>query len=347
MYRYLLVLISLVFFNNAFSQQVPAFVYYNNLTKQTGFPTDLQSSRSAVIVNVNEDWKEFSANVHGKLRLMSIDAIQYIDYNDLNAGNDATLPILDYLKLREVENILTFSKNSIGQYEVNITGAQKFLQAGQHKSASFANVELEDLLKYMANELIKAELLKNNFLIADKPELLSDIDALKGRKFEVHARDVATQKLAVPRFKKIAQAVIDASTEKESLVSFNQQVDRMNIELSEIMKEFPYKYELVDDLDSKELYRKGFQFALFHLDTRGVTIKKMMNMTVDDAETEYISSGINNALKRINVEELVTKYYIKQVYTNDVYTGDKWDADITWQKSLKNFLFNYRKFVKR
>lgn len=344
---YLLILFCLYLTGSASSQQVPAFVYYNNLMKQTEFPKNLQSARSVVIIDVNEDWEKFSAKVHSKLRLMSIDAIQYVDYNDITAGADATTPILEYLNKRAVKYVITFTNNSEGQYEVNITGMGNFLKPGQQKSTSFASVELNGLLKYMANELIKAELEKTNFLIADQPEFLNDIDAIKGRKFEVHARDVATLKLAIPKFQKISKEVIDVSNDKESLIRHNQKIDAWNNELALIMKKFPYQYEFVENTDEKELYRLGFQYALLNLNTRGATIKRMLNMPVDKSETEFISHAEDNNLKRMNVNEVVTKYYIKQLYTNDIYTGDYWDADTTWQKSLENYLYNYNVFVKR
>ncbi len=347
MRRYLLILFCLTSLGSAVAQQVPAFVYYNNLNKQSVFPKNLQSARSVVIVNVNEDWKKFSEKVHSKLKLMSIDAIQYIDYNDISAGTDATTPIIEYLIKRDVKYVVTFSTNQAGQYEVNITGMGNFLKPGEQKSASYAGVEINGLLRYMANELIKAELERTNFLIAERPEFLTDIDATKGRKFEVHARDVATLKLAVPRFSKISQEVIAVSNDKESLEKYNQKIESWNTELASIMKGFPYKYEFVDNSDEKELYKMGFQYSLHSLVTRGATIKRMLNMPIESSETEFISHVVNNTLKRINVEEVVTKYYIKQLYTNDIYTGDHWDADISWQKSLENYLYNYNAFVKR
>ncbi|MEL6559294.1 MAG: hypothetical protein AAFQ94_13980 [Bacteroidota bacterium] len=346
MRRYLLILCLLTIAGVAFSQEVPPFVYYNNLNKQTEFPKNLQSARSVVVLNVAEDKVEFARQIHEKLRLMSLDVILYIDYTDLSAGVDATGPILADLNKREVKYVITFSNNSAGQYEMNITGMGNFLKTGQQKSASFASINIDDLLKYVANELIKAELTKTNFLIIETPEFLTDAKVINGRKFEVHARDIATLKLAVPKFQKVSQEVIDASSDKAIIIKHNQQVDQWNAELANVMKSFPYEYELVDTSDDKELYRLGFQYALFNLNTKGITIKRMLNMAVDESETDFISHVKNDALKRIGVNEVVTKYYIKQLYTNDIYTGDHWDADTSWQESLQNYFYNYQVFVK-
>ena len=108
MRRYLLFLFFLAAMATAKAQQVPAFVYYNNLSKQTEFPKNLQSARSVVVLNVDEDKLKFAKKIHNKLRLMSIDAVQYIDYNDLTAGTDAPTPILAYYEKRIVKYVNTF-----------------------------------------------------------------------------------------------------------------------------------------------------------------------------------------------------------------------------------------------
>ncbi|MEL7144934.1 MAG: hypothetical protein AAFO69_01095 [Bacteroidota bacterium] len=347
-YRFLLVLIASLTFTQSFGQEVPAFVYYSNLTPQTGFPKWLQSARSAVIIDLEEDWKTFSEKVHRKLRLMSVDAVQYVDYRDMNAGKDATKTILEYLKQRQITYLLTFTKNKSDQYELNITDLEGFLKPGTHVSYQYAGVELKGLLKYVANELIKADLEKSNFLVAEKPEFLEDVAAIKGRKFEVHARDLSTLKLAVPKFQKITKETIDTAIAKEPLLAYNRQVDAWNVELEQILKaSFPYKYEMVASTDARELYKEGFQYALLNFHTKGVSIKKMLNMKTEDAETEYITSAANDVLERKAVTKVVFKFYVKHLYTNDIYTGDKWDAGDTWQEALRNYLYHYRKFVTR
>ena len=336
---------SIFFVTAAVGQEIPAFMYYSSLSPQTGFPKELQSKRSAVIVNIADDWKKFATEAHEKLRLMSIDPVLYVDYRDLMAGDDATGTILAHLNERKISYLLTFTRNEQGLVELNITDMAGFLKPGQQTSYRYSSVKLPDLLKYVANELIKAELKKSNFLVAEKPEFLEDINAIKGRKFEVHARDLATLKLAVPKFKKIDQELIDKSTDQAPLLAYNRKVDNWNQELVIILSEFPYKYELVETIDARELYRQGFQYALFNFHTKGVTIKKMLNMKIDDSETEYITNTTGNLLKRQSTNQVVSKFYVKHLYTNDIYTGDKWDADETWQQSLTNYLYHYRKFV--
>ncbi|MGB3464550.1 MAG: hypothetical protein WBA74_04740 [Cyclobacteriaceae bacterium] len=332
---------------SASAQEVPAYVYYNNLSQQTVFPESLQSERSAAVINVSGDWKKFAAKIHEKLRLMSVDVIQYIDYNDLTAGDDVTAPIVAYLNKRNVKFIITFSVNEEGLFEMNISDMENFLKSGKHPATRFTNSDPDGLLRYVANELIRAELNNDNFLIPEKPEFLLDIDMVKGRKFNVHARDVATLKLAVPRFQKISDEVIATSNDQGLLKAYNRKMDNWNKELEAMMLKFPYKFELVNTTDATELYRQGFQFVLLPVTTRGISIKKMLNIAVDDSETEFISHGPADSLIRIDVEDIVTKFYIKQLYTKDLYVGDKWDADVTWQKALDNFLFNYRAFVKK
>ena len=328
------------------AQDVPAFVYYNNLSAQAGFPKELQSKRSVVVMDVGDDWRELSEEVHEKLRLMSVDAVQYIDYRDLVAGEDATKAILEYLDKRDISFILTFGRNDQNQYELNITEMKDFLKPGPQLSYRYSNVKIDGLLKFMANELIKADLQKSNFLIAEGPEFLEDAAAIEGRKFEVHARDLATLKLAVPKFSKVSIEAVNSTVNKAAIEDYNRKVDNWNIELEAILKaEFPYKFELVETTDAAALYKDGSQYALFSFHTKGVTIKKMLNMKTGDAETAYITTTANGELKRQSVTKPVWKFYVKHLYTNDIYTGDKWDADETWQQSLRNYLFHYRRFV--
>ncbi len=347
MHRYIVIFLLVL---NAFiakAQQVPAPIYYSNLSPVNEFPKFLQSKRSVIIVNVPGDWEKFANKVHSKLILMSIDPVLYIDYRDIISGTDATKAILNHLEERKISYLLTFGKNDNNQFDVNITSAKNFLKAASpvHKSTYMAHVDLQRLLKNMANELIKAELQKTNFLMVEKPEILRDVKILENRKFEVHARDVNRLKLAVPKFQRITDDQIAALQNKEVANQYNLKVDRWNKDLESIMKEFPYKYEFVETTLSDDLFRKGFQYALFHIETKGMMIKKMLNMATEQGETDYVSYTTQNSLKRINVNTPVAKFYIKQVVTNDVYIGDKWDADVTWQESLRNYIFNFKKFV--
>ena len=138
---------SIFFVTAAVGQEIPAFMYYSSLSPQTGFPKELQSKRSAVIVNIADDWKKFATEAHEKLRLMSIDPVLYVDYRDLMAGDDATGTILAHLNERKISYLLTFTRNEQGLVELNITDMAGFLKPGQQTSYRYSSVKLPDLLK--------------------------------------------------------------------------------------------------------------------------------------------------------------------------------------------------------
>ena len=47
-------------------------------------------------------------------------------------------------------------------------------------------------------------------------------------------------------------------------------------------------------------------------------------------------------LKTIPAATSVFKFYIKNIDEDVFYLGRKWDADVTWQEALKNYVDGYR-----
>ena len=114
-----------------------------------------------------------------------------------------------------------------------------------------------------------------------------------------------------------------------------------SLELIEIMAEYPFTYELFESKDDHEIYRNlGYQFVLLNLSTEAQSIKRMLNYKVGSKETDYISVTYSDRalLKTIPVKTSVTKFYVKHIATKDLYLGSDWDADLTWQQALRNYI---------
>jgi hypothetical protein len=115
------------------------------------------------------------------------------------------------------------------------------------------------------------------------------------------------------------------------------------------MKSYPLKYEFSNTSDAKELYNQGHQYVLAMVSGTGKTVKQMLNYKLEANETDFISiksTEIGSVLKTIPVDGVVTKYYVKHVYTKDVYLGSRWEADLTWEEGLENFIFNMKAVLK-
>jgi hypothetical protein len=69
----------------------------------------------------------------------------------------------------------------------------------------------------------------------------------------------------------------------------------------------------------------------------------LLNYEVDEDDEYYITVKITKgkpSMRYIPTQAPVYKYYIKNLKTKNIYLGKNWDADETWQESLKNVLYN-------
>jgi len=60
-----------------------------------------------------------------------------------------------------------------------------------------------------------------------------------------------------------------------------------------------------------------------------------------EGETDYMTvknRGGDISLKKIPINAPVVKYYVKQVLSGDVYLGSEWDADMSWDEALINYI---------
>jgi hypothetical protein len=323
------------------------------------------SERSAVLTYVNYDlptnitWKELSEEVHKTLRQAGIDAVAYYRVEDIFSGPEVKEAYKEDLQKRQINNLILLSyvkSNNVnvsnGLFSILITkfDAEKgFLSHGQ-PAWQADDPDLNNLLisLYRKAGVVNAE--RKNHLILERPEFFSDVNILKGQRFETYSKDLKIDKLAVPRFQMLPEPEQDISNEINreiinSISEYNLRVEELNAELENILADnYPYSYGLVEfePGDENDLKNQGFQFIILPIYTKGITIKQFLDYNIDKSETDYISERRTEdgslVLKTMPVEKPAYKYYVKHLITGDVFTGGKWDADETWQESLENYL---------
>ncbi|MEP2024972.1 MAG: hypothetical protein ABJI85_09935, partial [Reichenbachiella sp.] len=151
-----------------------------------------------------------------------------------------------------------------------------------------------------------------------------------------------------PKFKKYEMedsAALDAIT-LAKIAAYNNEVEQKNRRLEEIMIDYPLEYELSESSDDRDIYNQGHQFVLLSIHGTGRTVREMLDYEIDPYETDYVSIRSGSSLHTLPVEAVVYKYYVKHVYTQDVYLGSRWDADLTWEQALQNFIFHMKDILK-
>lgn len=338
-----------------------------NFDIQPHLPKYLLSRKSVVFIavpraannpNIRADWKKLATEVHRGLKRMKVDAIAYYQIDDLFGSSDANLSYSKEMKKREVKYVILVEQsasNSLGvsSYKITVTGFNKkntFVSDGQ-KAWQNEGPDLQVVLNGMRKEIVKAEMKLGNYLIPDTPEFFTDTKILKGRRIPTYAKDLKVDMLIVPKFQyyhiedstKLDEAAI------QKVVDYNQSIDIKNQKLASIMATYPWKFEYSESSDDEAIYRQGYQYVLLPIEGSGKTVKELLNFEVNAYETAYVTikyTEIGTTLLRLPVDAVVTKYYVKHVHTHDVYVGSKWDADLTWEEALENFIYHLKESVK-
>ncbi|WP_421874309.1 hypothetical protein [Marinoscillum sp.] len=330
-------------------------------------PADLTSQRALVVISVPTEtqggydtrgnWRLLAQKSHKLLRQIGVDPVGYVYVDDLNAGPEVKNSFLELMRARRVKNILYVSRTGTLPNEEFMVMVTPFSEAENGYIASGQQAwkethqELERVMIRLGRQVLRQQIERSNFLIPEGPEYLNDLAVFNGTRYENYPTRLQSLKLAVIAFQKIKPSS-DMDEEALSRINYyNSKVDQKNALLKEILKNYPYKYELVDVTDEDELYREGFQYALMPLQSTGRSIKRILNYQNTSNETHQMSTTykVNGEviLKKIPADANVTKYYIKQTIIKDIHVGDVWDADVSWDQALNNFVFNLRKAFKR
>ena len=337
------------------------------LNVKNELPEDLTSQRSLVIIStpvqeksgyqVRGDWQKLAVRSHKFLRQIGVDPIGYVYIDDLNAGPEVKFSFLNLMRTRKVTNLVLITKTGElpnEEFSIMVTPFSEsengYLSSGQD-AWNQSHHELEQVMVNLGRQVLRQEIERSNFLIPEVPEYISDFAVIAGTRFENYPSRIQNYKIAVVAFQKLTpQGQLSADAQAE-VNYFNNKVDQKNALLVEILKKYPFKYELVNIVDSEELYKQGFQYVMLPLQSTGRSIKRILNFSNSDSETHQMSTTYKMngevELKKIPANANLTKFYIKQTAVNDIHVGEVWDADVSWDLSLYNFVENINKaFIK-
>ncbi|MDW3208321.1 MAG: hypothetical protein R8N23_00540 [Reichenbachiella sp.] len=335
-----------------------------SLDIQPHLPKYLLSRKSVVLVsvprskkdpNLRADWKGLSEKVHKAFKRMKIDAVAYYYLDDMFASPDANESFAKEMERREIKYIIILEQSESNQagvesFRISISGFNdkpSFVSERQ-KAWQTEGPDLDVLLSEMRKDVIRAEMERENYLIPDLPEFFTDAKILKGKRIPTYANDLKVDKLVVPKFQKyeMEDSTALGADALAKIAAYNAEVDRKNKRLEEIMLDYPLGYEFSETASDVDIYNQGYQFVLLTMHGSGKTIKEMLDYEVDPYETDYVTIRAGSTLNTLPVDAVVFKYYVKHVYTQDAYLGSRWDADLTWEQALQNFIFHMKDILK-
>jgi len=355
-------------FTNAFAihaQMVgTAAVAFKNLKLHDKPPKYLLSKKSAVFISVppsandkneREDWQKFSKELHGPFKKMGIDAVAYYYLDDLFANPDVNEAFTRQLVKRDFKYIILV-EHTRNSFNPDLDNHYRFTVAPFNDENTFiaegANAwrvegpSLNTLLTRMSKDIYRQEMKFSNYLIPDNPEFFDDVEIFKGRKIPTYAMDLKVEPLIVPKFQKFTSK--DSSKMDQAVLNkirkFNQSVNQKNRRLEQIMSTYPLKYEISDNYTDTDVYNKGGQFLLQNMTASGGTILDLLNDTSNDSTILVSKTAMGQV--PLSREAVVTKFYVKHVFAKDVYTGLGWEAGLTWEEALENFIFNMKDILK-
>lgn len=297
--------------------------FLSKLTPSKNLPGDLLSTRTVVFYPYNMTMKELEL-AQNSFQRTGIDAVAYLEADLVCAGRDPLVFLADHLNDREFAHLIYFQKNSDG-FRIYITPYNKRADLVMENQEAYVadNKSLSELLQQIYRQAT-ASLSLQNFLINDVPETQFNIRAVSGQRNEYFAIDLKVDQLAVPLF---GDAEMDSA-------------------LHRIMKEYPYKYTLVEgDLSENEIRKKGFLYVLRFVVARNKVAQELLGYETTKSQSAIVSvaySENDSELKTIPANERVFKFYFKHIESKNVFLGRKWDADPSWEQALINQLKAYK-----
>ena len=105
---------------------------------------------------------------HKNFIAIGIDVVNYINLLNLNSSPDIKKSINDYLKNREIKNILFYNEES---KEINLFTLGSFLNNQQ----PYLSIKGDSVLNKLKDELINKNLTQNTFLYSPQPELINKV----------------------------------------------------------------------------------------------------------------------------------------------------------------------------
>lgn len=281
------------------------FVYNNQL------PPRLLSGRTVLFYDPSFSAKEL-ATIQESFATVGIDAIVALELEKLLGGYDVRTAIYASLQKRELSNFIFFQKNQQG-YRCIITvfnGTNSLVTKGQ-SAWELAKSSLGELLLQLNREAL-ASLKKQNLLVNEHPETELPLRIISGSRIENFTPDFRIDRVAVRLSK----------------------YEEENSKLKEVCTQYPFKLEFVaDSVTDAVLRQKGFWYVLNCVHAREEKARDWLG---------YATGKETNVPKSTN-NRIIYKFYMKKLEFDNIYLGKQWDAAVTWEESLQNFIANIRK----
>ena len=131
--------------------------------------TPIQNKTLVVFSFLNkENENQNLLDTHKNLIAIGVDVVNYINLLNLNSSPDIKKSINDYLKNREIKNILFYNEES---KEINILTLGSFLNNQQ----PYMSIKGDSVLNKLKEELINKKLTQNTFLYSPQPEVINKV----------------------------------------------------------------------------------------------------------------------------------------------------------------------------
>lgn len=320
--RFLLTSLFLFSTGYIFSQGVDSFL--TKLKPGETVPSDLLATRSVVLHDYTFEQHELEA-IQKSFQQTGVDAVAYYAHDLMLSGRDITPVLVDYLIGRDIKYLIFLEKGA-GFFSFTITPFNNkvdLIDVGQ-SAWRIKHNNLKEMLGFIYGTALNSQK-KKNFLINDFPEIGIIPNIFKGRRSEYFSLDLKVDKLAVPKFG-------------------NENMDK---ELGEFFKTvYPFEYELTDPAtEEKDMRKQKLMYVLCYIHTRNGAAKEILGYDMTKSESAPASVTYPNGamqLKTIPSETSVYKFYFRHIDSGNVYLGTKWDADVTWQEALQNYVKGYK-----
>ena len=339
------------------------------LKYQSGLPKDILSTKTVVMLSspnregesIPEDWRPMAEQAHPVLTAAGMDPVAYYFYDDVYSGNEVRAAFAQSWKKRGISNILLIIKSPLNNNKKNVrylllatpfNGEASLMTEGQPAWKNNGKDFKKVLGKFTR---VASRQSSTNLLVAKVPEYFTDVKLIKGQRVESYYTDLKLGKMAVPKFAtsnlpgKRPGGLVNTMV-KNRLAQAEEQANSFNSQLAGIMKDYKFEYGLVEqNISDKDLMIAGYNYVIRSIRTTGIGVKRLLNYPVDEEDEYYITVKLVNnkpTMRYIPINAPVYKYYIKNLKTGNFYLGKNWDADETWQESLKNVLYNIKQELK-
>lgn len=287
-------------------------------------PEDLLANRAVVLHSYTFQPNELQ-EIQQAFQQIGIDAVAYFQTDVVLSGKDVTNAFAEYFNTRQIKYLIFYEKSAEGfRFVATAFNLKTDLVNNGQAAWRVTNTRLNELLRTVFQDSWRTQK-KQNYLINEFPETDITIDPFTGGRQEFFAIDLKVDLLAVPKFG-------------------NEGMDK---ELEQFfLDNYPLKHKMTEaNADEKLLRSQGFLYVLCFVHTRAKAAKEILGYDMTKAESAYASVTFPSGqlqLKTIPAGTEIYKFYVRHIGNGNVYFGNKWDADLTWQDALRNYILGFK-----